>query len=281
MHSLHSKPAKGVLRTLLPLVPLSVVVAASILLDGVPRTLTSASHVLAAPLWHVRDTVTLGIYAIEGDSLDLQALRAERDALQQERVRLKRLELRAHALEADNDSLRALIGRSEAEGGLLPAAVLAHSATHRYDHFIIDAGLDRGVRTGMLIRTGAGAALGFVSAVYDGTSLVTRFSAPDQETQAVVHGTSTLHTKLTGRGSGTMLVSIPRDVAIEIGEPVLAPGFGTIALGYVAGIDSKPEDPLQTVYVESAGNPASERFVLVDTMHVWRAPLAEDKEAEL
>ena len=245
-----------------------------------PRSGTELALRMARPLWEARDAVSSRFISQEQSTASADELRAERNALLDERTQLQRENYVARALIEENRMLKSLLGRIDGDAGLIPASVILAPEYSPYDTFIIDAGADMGVREQMLILTPEGVVLGYVRDVHNRTAVGTLFSAYDVRTDVVLAGTSTLHVTLEGKG-GSMEIRVPRDLAVMPDTPVIVPGFSGARIGTVGHIQLSPEDAFQTIYVDSLDNIHRVRHVLIDTTEVWTPPLeARDTNVE-
>jgi len=199
-------------------------------------------------------------------------LAARVEALTRELASLRRQAYLADVHARENERLRALLGRTEREQGLIPTSVIHTRTASPYGSIAIDAGADIGVREGMLVTTAEGIALGVVTNAHARVAVVTLFSAYGMQTDVVLAGTSTQHAILSGIGAETMLVELPRDVAVHVGDPMLLPAFSAYPVGFVVEVVVDPEDAFQTLYIAAPESAYMVRYALVDTMHSWHAP---------
>lgn len=245
-----------------------------------PRIGTDLALRVARPVWEIRDVVSDRFTSREEYLTSIDELRAERNALLEERTQLQRENYSARALIEENHMLKTLVGRMTNDEGLIPASVILAPEYSPYDTFIIDAGADMGVREQMLILTPEGVVLGYVQDVHDKTAVGTLFSAHGVRTDVILAGTSTLHVTLEGKG-GSMEIRVPRDLAVMPDTPVIVPGFSGARIGTVGHIQVSPEDAFQTIYVNSLDNIHTVRHVLIDTTEVWTQPIEpEDTDVE-
>jgi len=122
----------------------------------------------------------------------------------------------------------------------------------------------------MLITTPEGNALGYISHALENSAFAKRFGGAGQKINVVIYASSTVHALLVGEGGGSMNTTLPRDVAINIGDPVMLQTFESHPLGTVVDIEVTPEDAFQTVWVRAPQNIYDTRYVLIDTTHTWQ-----------
>ncbi|KKS30576.1 MAG: hypothetical protein UV60_C0001G0013 [Parcubacteria group bacterium GW2011_GWA2_43_11] len=283
----HLKTARKIHAFLVPIVPILIAVVFILTKAEVPAFVTNGAHELATPLWSARD-------AIFGTITNTTSLFASKRYLAEQNLILKNALLQrtretytTRALSLENEHLRELLHRVDARPELLPAAVIHGGAFSPYDTFFIDIGSNEGVRDAMLVLTPENIAFGRVTKTLEHTAIVTQFSAAGQTFDVLLGATTTsVHTTINGIGSGTMLITVPRDVEVHEGDSVTLPSFTTYTLGTIASIEVAPEDAYKTLYVRSPSNSYGLRHVLVDTTSIWNIePQAEedtegDKEAQ-
>jgi len=234
-----------------------------------PHTLATAGHAVAKPFWHARDTFLASVAATQNSLADKEALVRENSALRDELATLRRESFTARVLARENEELKTMLGRTADKEYLFPATVINDGSYSAYDTFVIDAGAEDGIREHMLVLTPDGIAVGSVHTALDRTAIVTRFSSPTIHTDVVIQATTTVHTMMQGYGGGTMLLTVPRDISIAVGDPVLLPNYASNPIGSIKAIEMNPEDAYQTVYVEHPVNQYELHYVLVDVRHAW------------
>lgn len=212
----------------------------------------------------------LGEYAREltGFITTRQALIHERDAL---RARVAELELYAinnMALLYENQELRALFGdASDTRVRGERAAILSRGGEMPYGTVLISRSAASRFGVGAHVYASGGVAIGTVSEVGSGHALVTLFTAPGQETPVILgvaHGDDTIAGTLTGLGSGTMTIAIPRDAAVSVHAPVLLQNTEeTTVVGVIGSIEEESVSAFQTLRVRTPVNLHTLRFVEV------------------
>jgi cell shape-determining protein MreC len=267
-----SKQFRGKLHHALPLSALVVAVLLFVLHVPIPRFLANTAQWVATPVWLVQERLSNVTNNVRTSFADKHLLAQENAALLDEISTLRRESYSTQMYAAENEQLRKLLGRGKEEEGFIPTSIIHGEVWAPYDTSIIDAGSRLGVREGMLVVSPENIAFGGVIRALTSRSVVALFSAPGKETSVVVHGTSTTHAVMTGMGAGTMLMSIPREMDIKQGDPVVLSTFPSYVVGHVADIRVRPEDAQQRVYVRSPLNIRNVRFVMVDALHAWEPP---------
>ncbi len=282
MHYQHLKTVRKINKYVLLIVPLLVVLFFLLRSSSVSETLTNLSHSIGKPFWSLKSVVLENLS--EELNLTLQTkeqLYSENAFLRSELARLERETFMLNALEADNEKLHEQLGYTAPTSGYISAAILHNVLLAAHDVFIIDVGSEQGVRDNMLILTPEGIAIGYVSKVFETTAVARRFSAPTTNIDVVIESASTTqHATLVGYGSGTMKLTVPRDVALEKDDTLLLPMLSTHPIATVASIQVSPEDAYKTAYLRSPVNMYELRFVYIDTTHTWDTKEAA-KQVEL
>ncbi len=207
--------------------------------------LSSLASRLSTPLWSVGDhaslVASLGVRGLSSGS----ALVAENDALKREVESLKNED---SALTAQANSYTELLnrfGRSLDEGGVL-AGVLSTPPRSLYDTIVIDAGSQANVIVGMIAYTDAGTPIGEVARISSIASVVELFSSPGKSLEVVV-GEEHVRATAEGQGGTNMVIRLPRDIPIAVGDAITLPTLVGAVLGHVAVINVQPTDSFQTI----------------------------------
>lgn len=148
------------------------------------------------------------------------------------------------------------------ENGAIVASVLAYPPQTPYDIIIIDAGSNDSVEAGSKVFLPEGPMLGRVSEVFPNQAKVKLFSASGEETGAVLERNNVPIT-LIGRGGGNFKFSLPRDMAVEIGDRIVSRDIGAHLLAIVEDINVKPTDSFKKILAKSPTNIFTLRFVFV------------------
>ena len=267
----HLKIVKRFAKYALLVVPLLVVLFFLFTASTVTTGISNFSHTLAQPIWHTKERITTGIDALIEGQRSRESLYRENEFLKTELAQLQREGFMADAAIADNVALQKMLGHSTEESGYVSAAVIHDMTLSAHDVFIIDSGVTQGIRNNMLILTPEGIAIGYVSEVLHSTAIVRGFSSPETAVDVVIAGTTTTHARLTGYGSGTMTLTVPRDILVQEHDYILLPTFSTHPIGTIASVLVTPEDAYKTAYVRSPINMHELRHVYVDTTHIWNA----------
>ncbi len=169
------------------------------------------------------------------------------------------------ALKAENDILRALVhmvgsATSASMAGGVTAPIVSSVRSSPYGTFLIGAGSEDGITSGSIVLTSEGYVIGVVGTVGAHTAVVSEIFAPGATIDAVLNGASVV---VRGSGGGNAHVKVPRQMAVEIGDPVVAPQFGQRAVGLVGEVASSSASASQDVYIRLPTSLSSLRYVYV------------------
>jgi cell shape-determining protein MreC len=174
--------------------------------------------------------------------------------------------VRIAALEDENENLHTtledmtreairyeeMVGRygeaAQSEGAII-AGVLVTPPRALYDTIVIDTGSRDGIEKGAYVYAAHNRFLGTVVAVSPYTALVELPTSPGYMFEVLLGDEEPVRARAFGRGSGNMVIVIPRDVDVAEGEVVVLPGFDGAVVGYVDVIETEQNDPFQQVRV--------------------------------
>ena len=131
-----------------------------------------------------------------------------------------------------------------------------------YDLIITDAGEHEHVVIGSRVRLLEGSEIGVVSEVESHFSRVKLFSTSGEKTNAVLER-SQIPVVLEGVGGGNFRISVPRDVAVVVGDRILSSALDASLLAVVADIKVTATDSFKEVLARSPANIFSIRFVSI------------------
>jgi cell shape-determining protein MreC len=216
---------------------------------------------LMEPVWRSQNVVVRGI------SNSFEWLRSKdslikENAYLREVVASRELELVALRAAADRElRLLEILGRTEGREGTL-ASVLVRPPETPYDVLIIDAGTNQGIVAGQQVILPEGTIIGVVSEAYRSSSRVILHSASGQKINAVLerNGAPII---MEGRGGGNFRITLPRDMAVEVGDRILSADISSSLLAVVGKVSLGPTDSFKEVLATSPANIFSLRFVLV------------------
>lgn len=160
-------------------------------------------------------------------------------------------------LREENNKLRLFSGSDD-----ILAGVIGRPTALPYDVLLIDRGVSDNIKEGAPVYAGSGAALGFVAAVYEHSSVVALVSTPGYVSTVYVYGPN-IYTTAIGQGGGVTRIHVPQGVVLSVGDPVVMPSLARGIYGSITAVDSVPERPEQYGYMTSDIPLGSLRFVAV------------------
>jgi rod shape-determining protein MreC len=276
----HLKTTRKLHKYLAPIIPVCIALLLLVTKAQVPSFLSSTTHAVAVPFWTLKNAITTSSGNVFNSFKSKKNLLLENKALYEETLRLQREAFVLKAYRNENIRLHSILARTNEQSNILTASIIHNDSFSPYDTFIIDLGSNDGIRNDMLVLTPEGIAVGTITNTLKNSSVVTQFSAPKISLDIFLNATTSFHTTLLGQGSGTMLMTVPRDILLSIDDMVLLPNFSTYPVGRVSFIEVAPEDAYKKVYVRSPVNTYELRHVLVNATAVWKIP-AEESVPEL
>ncbi len=156
---------------------------------------------------------------------------ADRDALYQENIELKRLLNRA-------------AGRA-----VTIAGVLQRPPGTPYDTLVVDLGRQQGAVVGSLVSMGGSALVGVITEVMESASRVTLFSSPGQVHDGVLMvGEVAVAVSVEGQGGGSLRAQVPAGSGARVGDTVRLPGVGMGLVAEVRQVHARAGESFETIY---------------------------------
>lgn len=182
----------------------------------------------------------------------------ENTALKERVLRMETQVLDRNLLEEKVSTLEEDFGRQPRDNRTL-AYVLAGPGRSPYDTLAVDVGTDVGVTVGDYVAYVGAGVIGKVAEVYGSSAKVKLFSSFGEETDVLL-GSSLIPVTARGRGMGNFEASVPAGSAVLVGEDVRLPP-GSLILGKIEAIESKPSEPAMRVLFRTTFNIAEIRSV--------------------
>ncbi len=219
----------------------------------------------AASLW--------GIEGVFGNTLSTwNTALASKKALQQEmrilKERVRELELYSLnnlILVTENEELRKLLAGTSSHTNIgILAQVISRGGENPYGTIVVANSGSAPLAVGSLVFGASNVVIGSITESNKKSALVTLFSAAGEETQVLIgSGESVTQALLVGTGNGNMTTKIPRDVPIQINDPIILVTEGSALVGFIGDIETKPTDAFQHVRVRTPLNLETIRFTRV------------------
>ncbi len=244
-----------------------------------PGLMEDGARALALPFWQGQNRVGASVETFFSSLRTKGSLYNENKALKRALSRTEALTLYNRALDDENRTLKELLGRRRFEHLVLTPILKRPNAT-LYDTLIIGIGAnENGISTGDRVVVLGSIVVGTVSSISGKTAVVTLFSTPGIETDALI-GASSTSAVARGVGAGNFVVKLPKEVKVSVGDIVTFPGFSTLVFGEVASVESKPSDAFAIVRFLSPISVNSLRFVEVLTDKNENPSIIESPKSE-
>ncbi len=219
--------------------------------------LSPLSHTLMVPVDSLKSKTGTAALLLYSTISQKQTLLKENDELRHSNAALEAVTLERDLLFEENASLKESLGR-QSRGVSVHAIVLASPDASPYDTFIIDVGVEEGLKVNQLVMWG-GIVIGRVASVYGQSALVKLLSSPGEEYDVRI-GNPSVAARALGRGGGNFEITLPRGVSVKEGDPVVIPSISLRPFGIVekVGLGSSPtfqkilfRNPFNMAYVTS------------------------------
>ncbi len=212
-----------------------------------PSTTGTVVYFLGRPIWAMQTfvrTLSENAFAVLHTK---SALVRENEILREQVKELEWSTLDRDRIEKELEEWKKLVGKN-VQPTYIVGDVLAKPGALLYDTFILDVGEENGVRVDDTIIVGNDIAVGKIIDVRKSISKAQFFSSAGIVTPVLV-GTKLLPFEASGYGSGTLSITIPRDLAIEVGESVYMPTDPRMFIGKVEIVSLRPSDAMKLVLV--------------------------------
>jgi rod shape-determining protein MreC len=239
-------------------IAIAVVVLIGMAQLGLFSFLSPVSHTVLDPVMQGGRTVAS---VIESGALTLAPKRTlikRLEVLQEEYNKQSILLERTEILQAQNELLNEYVGRTDM-ADIVVAAIISKPFTYPYGSFVVDQGSRDGVSVGDKVYVDNTVALGFVSKVYNNSSLVVLYSKAEEKVHAMLLSNN-VGIDLIGRG-GSFEAFVSRDLEIEAGDYVVTTDFNPYVLGKISEVRFDPREPEKHLLIELVSNPHELRFV--------------------
>jgi cell shape-determining protein MreC len=220
---------------------------------GVFKGIGNFLHQIGSPLWRAKvstlNAVDNGAYVVRTK----KSVFKENENLQTKNIELESKMLDYTLLQKENENLKALLGRLPEKSDFVLANIISKPNKSLYDTLVLDIGINNGVGVGQVVFADIQFPIGYITAVYDRTSVATLFSNSKEITNAQIEGSNT-SVDLVGRGGGNFEINVPHELSVPNGSFVIAPHLGSRIVAIVADIVSDPHDPMNKIILKSPVN---------------------------
>ncbi len=216
-----------------------------------------AATVATRPVWSAGGFFGREIDALIAILSSKVRLAEENETWRTEVARARVALIGQNALRAENEELRAILGRTGTSTAPFYGRVLSKPNQSPYDILFVDLGAEntnRLFRAGDRVMTSEELIVGEVAAVYGKTAKIRLFSSPGVERPVLV-GENEIASLSHGQGGGNFSVNLPRSLEVKEGDPVKTNFNGELFLmGIVTRRKSDPSDAFQEVSFKNPAN---------------------------
>ncbi|TSC71229.1 MAG: hypothetical protein G01um101470_715, partial [Parcubacteria group bacterium Gr01-1014_70] len=182
-------------------------------------------------------------------------------------LRVKNAELEARVAlgaetEKENRILRAALGREIHPVTYIYARIIGISYARMDGVLLIDAGMEEGIRPGMVVLANEGTIqIGTVAETASHTAAILLLSRAGSKTN-VYAPESGISAVANGIGGGIFEIHVPASIPVREGEPLFSVGPPDFVIGYIEQIEKSDAGPFQVARI---GHP----IVLADVRRVF------------
>ncbi len=231
-----------------------------VLVSLLPRLIFGVVSVALYPFEAVRSWILESQDSLPYYLRDRHELVAQIESLEQTIAMSGGTENTITKLQTENEQFRLLCEAVPEERTV--ARVVGRPPQLPYDVVMLDRGSIHGLREAAPVFVGSDQVIGYVSRVYEKTSLVTLVSTADFESMAYIIGPN-IYTYARGVGGGMVRVVVPQGIPLAVGDTVILPAIDSGVYGTIAYIETSPTQPEQYGYVPMQQNLQSLQYVSV------------------
>lgn len=218
---------------------------------------------IGKPIWKIKNSVSNGVDSSLYVVRTKKSVFSENEELQRRLVEQNLAMTDYQILKKENEELKGMLGRILPKKSFTLATVLVKPNQSPYDTLIIDVGTDVGLKEGYKVFANEQIPLGYISSVYDNTSLISLYSNPGETTEAMIIG-SNAAVELVGRGGGNFEMTVPVDLESSKGTMVVLPGISSEVVAIMEDVISNPTDPIKKVLLRSPVNIQQLKWVQIE-----------------
>lgn len=220
-------------------------------------------NLLGEPIWKIKNNISDGLSSSGYVIKTKKSVFRENEELNRRLLEQNLAMADYLLLKKENEDLKSSLGRIPDKKSFILANILVKPNQSPYDTLIIDVGTDAGLKDGDKIFANEQIPLGYISNVYEHTSLVSLYSNPGEVTEAMISG-SNATVELIGRGGGNFEMTVPIDLDSSKGTMVVLPGISSEIIAIMEDIISNPTDPIKKVLLRSPANIQQLKWVQVE-----------------
>lgn len=218
--------------------------------------LTAPLVFLGKPLWQVADNLGADLaIRIDGFGQTKNSLLLENKELWEENKKLRVLLLTKKSLENDNVQLRTMLGKKPDDFDSIVAKVIFLPNFVPYNNLLLDVGKNNAsqpLALGDLVVVDNAVLIGKLIVV-DQTYSKARLISAETDLPVVI-GEENIPAVANGSGAGNFTITLPKDIAVNIGDQVSVPLYNNYLIGSVGHIEKITSRPTQTILVRTPIN---------------------------
>ena len=214
------------------------------------------------PIWKTEKFINDGMYNMNYLFRTKASISKENHDLIEENLGIRLSMIDYQILKNDLNELKGVLGRLSKNDNFVLGNILTKPNHSPYDTIIIDIGNNEQIKEGDLVYANGNIPIGFISKIYDKTSLVSLYTNPGQKTEGFMDKTNA-SVELIGRGGGNFEMIIPIELEAESGTIIYLPNSTTLVVAVVEEIISSPTDPFKKVLLSSPVNIQNLKWVQV------------------
>jgi cell shape-determining protein MreC len=217
---------------------------------------------IGEPIWQMKRYFLNHIEGFNYFLKNKSLINEENKKIKEENFYLKTLMINYNILEKENIELKELLGRVPINNNFILGNILTKPNYSPYDTLIVDVGMENGIKEEDKVYAYGTLPIGYISKVYEKSSLISLYSNPGQKTDGFINDTN-ISIELIGRGGGNFEMIIPMELIIENKTVVYLPGLKSEIIAIVEEIISSPSDPYKKVILRSPVNVQNLKWVQV------------------
>lgn len=218
-----------------------------------------AALTLARPFWSLGAAVIDSAGQVRRFFSSRTEIINENERLRKALARFKAVDLERQRLTLDNEALRGFLNHvvSPSSETVTAARILTRPTQSPLTVIVADVGTEttrRPPQAGDLVIGAGVAAIGEVMAVYSRTVKIELYSGWGKKLEVLL-GPERVPAEALGRGGGNFSISLPRDLAAVVGDPVMViRGETEYLLGEVKMVNRDPASAFQEILFRSPVN---------------------------
>lgn len=198
-----------------------------------------------------------------------QKLLNENSDLKERNIELEGKFVLYELLKKENEELKNFLSQNQ-EKKFVFAAIISRPPQSPYDTFLVDAGSENGLRSGMMVKVHDNILIGYVVDVFAKTSKIKLVSYPGEELSVIIQpigGGQSIPVAAAGMGGGNMEIKLPNSIQVNSGDQVITEGTFPLLLGFVEKVEVNLSDPFQKIMFRTPVNFQELKSVMIEKVN--------------